>query len=103
MEFGVHLPQMTWSGEEPASLAALTRIADPADRLEFAWLTSNDHLVYARPWLDGPVALASVLQASDAAVSGSNKESGIEPAGFPNAVATMFMHVTEDRPPRSAS
>jgi len=30
------------------------------------WLTVNDHLVYGRPWLDGQVALASVIPASGA-------------------------------------
>jgi len=28
------------------------------------WLSANDHLVFGRPWLDGHVALASVLEAS---------------------------------------
>jgi alkanesulfonate monooxygenase SsuD/methylene tetrahydromethanopterin reductase-like flavin-dependent oxidoreductase (luciferase family) len=64
MEFGAHLPLMTWSSEEPASLAALVDYAHTADRLGFRWLTSNDHLVYSKPWLDGLVALASVLPAA---------------------------------------
>ena len=63
MEFGAHLPQMTWGTEEPCSLAALTEYARLANELGLTWLTSNDHLVYGRPWLDGPVALASVLPA----------------------------------------
>ena len=54
---------MTWGDEEPASLADLTAYARLADELGLVWLTSNDHLVYGRPWLDGPVALASVLPA----------------------------------------
>jgi alkanesulfonate monooxygenase SsuD/methylene tetrahydromethanopterin reductase-like flavin-dependent oxidoreductase (luciferase family) len=63
MEFGAHLPLMTWGGEEPASIAALTEYARLANQLGLTWLTSNDHIVYGRPWLDGPVALASVLPA----------------------------------------
>lgn len=63
MEFGAHLPLMTWGGEEPASLATLTEYARLADQLGLTWLTSNDHLVYRRSWLDGQVALASVLPA----------------------------------------
>ena len=63
MEFGAHLPLMTWGDEEPASLADLTAYARLANELGLVWLTSNDHLVYGRPWLDGPVALASVLPA----------------------------------------
>jgi alkanesulfonate monooxygenase SsuD/methylene tetrahydromethanopterin reductase-like flavin-dependent oxidoreductase (luciferase family) len=61
MEFGAHLPLMTWGREEPASIAVLTDYARLANQLGLTWLTSNDHLVYGRPWLDGPVALASVL------------------------------------------
>jgi alkanesulfonate monooxygenase SsuD/methylene tetrahydromethanopterin reductase-like flavin-dependent oxidoreductase (luciferase family) len=63
MEFGVHLPLLSWGREEPASLAALTEYARLAEQLGMTWLTSNDHVVYRRPWLDGPVALASVLPA----------------------------------------
>ena len=63
MEFGAHLPLMTWGDEEPASLAGLTAYARLADELGLTWITSNDHLVYGRPWLDGPVALSSVLPA----------------------------------------
>jgi alkanesulfonate monooxygenase SsuD/methylene tetrahydromethanopterin reductase-like flavin-dependent oxidoreductase (luciferase family) len=63
MEFGAHLPLLSWGREEPASLATLTEYARLGDQLGMTWLTSNDHVVYRRPWLDGPVALASVLPA----------------------------------------
>ena len=52
---------MTWGEEDPSSLADLTAYARLANELGLVWLTANDHLVYGRPWLDGPVALASVL------------------------------------------
>jgi alkanesulfonate monooxygenase SsuD/methylene tetrahydromethanopterin reductase-like flavin-dependent oxidoreductase (luciferase family) len=61
MEFGAHLPLMTWGSEEPVTLAGLIGFARRARELGFTWLTANDHLVYSKPWLDGPVALASVL------------------------------------------
>jgi alkanesulfonate monooxygenase SsuD/methylene tetrahydromethanopterin reductase-like flavin-dependent oxidoreductase (luciferase family) len=61
MEFGAHLPLMTWGNEESPSLAGLSEYARRARELGFTWLTANDHLVYAKPWLDGPAALASVL------------------------------------------
>jgi alkanesulfonate monooxygenase SsuD/methylene tetrahydromethanopterin reductase-like flavin-dependent oxidoreductase (luciferase family) len=65
MEFGAHLPQMSWEGgEEPASKAVLTDYARVSHQLGLTWLTSNDHFVYGRPWLDGLVALASVLPAN---------------------------------------
>jgi alkanesulfonate monooxygenase SsuD/methylene tetrahydromethanopterin reductase-like flavin-dependent oxidoreductase (luciferase family) len=57
---------MSWGKEEPASMARLTDYARLANQLGLTWLTSNDHLVYGRPWIDGVVALASVLPAIDA-------------------------------------
>jgi alkanesulfonate monooxygenase SsuD/methylene tetrahydromethanopterin reductase-like flavin-dependent oxidoreductase (luciferase family) len=49
-------------------MARLTDYARLANQLGLTWLTSNDHLVYGRPWIDGVVALASVLPAIDALV-----------------------------------
>jgi alkanesulfonate monooxygenase SsuD/methylene tetrahydromethanopterin reductase-like flavin-dependent oxidoreductase (luciferase family) len=57
---------MSWGDEEPASISNLIDYALLAERSGLAWLTSNDHLVYGRPWLDGPVALSSVLTAISA-------------------------------------
>jgi alkanesulfonate monooxygenase SsuD/methylene tetrahydromethanopterin reductase-like flavin-dependent oxidoreductase (luciferase family) len=61
LEFGAHLPLLSWGSDRPASLSALTGYARLASQLGFTWLTANDHVAYGRPWLDGPVALASVL------------------------------------------
>jgi alkanesulfonate monooxygenase SsuD/methylene tetrahydromethanopterin reductase-like flavin-dependent oxidoreductase (luciferase family) len=60
MEFGVHLPQISWE-DEPLALDRLIAVATAADRLGFGTISANDHLVYGRPWLDGPSALATVL------------------------------------------
>jgi alkanesulfonate monooxygenase SsuD/methylene tetrahydromethanopterin reductase-like flavin-dependent oxidoreductase (luciferase family) len=38
--------------------------ASAARDLGYAWLTANDHLVFPRPWLDGPTALAAVIDCS---------------------------------------
>ena len=65
MEFGVHLPQISWE-EEPLTLDRLIGVATAATRLGFGTLSANDHLVYGRPWLDGPSALAAVLAAAPA-------------------------------------
>lgn len=63
MEFGVHLPQIAW-GDDPVTLDRLITFATTAERLGFGTLTANDHLVYGRPWLDGPTALAAVMAAA---------------------------------------
>ena len=67
MEFGVHLPQIGWQDQEPAGLDRLIAVATAAERLGFGTITANDHLVYGRPWLDGPTALAAVLAAAPTA------------------------------------
>ena len=63
MEIGVHLPQISWEGE-PLSLDRLISAAAVAERLGFGTIAANDHLVYGRPWLDGPLAIAAVLGAA---------------------------------------
>jgi alkanesulfonate monooxygenase SsuD/methylene tetrahydromethanopterin reductase-like flavin-dependent oxidoreductase (luciferase family) len=60
MQFGVHLPLLEFGGEGQ-SLARLEHAADAARECGFAGLAANDHFVFARPWLDGPTALAAVL------------------------------------------
>ena len=64
MEFGVHLPQIGWQGQEAAGLDRLIVVTTAAERLGFGTITAHDHLVYGRPWLDGPTALAAVLAAA---------------------------------------
>ncbi len=135
MDYGVHLPLIGFGGEPP-SLRQLTRYAETAERLGFAALSANDHLLFPRPWLDGPTVLSSVLAAtgrmdlmttvalpvvrgpmalakSMAAIDilsggrlivgvgpGSSARdyaaAGKDPDHFPNAIATMFFHITED-------
>ena len=63
MQFGVHLPQISWE-DEPLGLDRLIAVATAAERLGFGTISANDHLVYGRPWLDGPLALAAVLTAA---------------------------------------
>ncbi len=60
MEFGVHLPTMAF-GEQTFSLSELVNSAETAERLGFTTLCANDHLIYSGPWLDGLIALASIL------------------------------------------
>ena len=63
MELGVHLPLMQF-GEEPLSLERLNATVDAARGCGFAAVAANDHLVFQTPWLDGPTALAGVVERS---------------------------------------
>jgi alkanesulfonate monooxygenase SsuD/methylene tetrahydromethanopterin reductase-like flavin-dependent oxidoreductase (luciferase family) len=60
MEFGAHLPQIEFDGAR-LTLADLRGYARRAAALEYRFLCANDHLLFGRPWLDGPTALASVI------------------------------------------
>ena len=60
MEFGVHLPLISFTGEQ-RSLNDLIAVVRTADDLGYTHVCANDHLVFARPWLDGPTALAAIL------------------------------------------
>src|SRR4051812_17366429 len=62
MEYGAHLPLIDF-GASP-SLRGLKDYARAAGDLGYRWLCANDHLTFARPWLDGPTALAAVLDES---------------------------------------
>jgi alkanesulfonate monooxygenase SsuD/methylene tetrahydromethanopterin reductase-like flavin-dependent oxidoreductase (luciferase family) len=63
MDYGVHLPLIGFS-ERPPSLRRLVEYSETAEELGFAALSANDHLLFSRPWLDGPTALSAVLSAT---------------------------------------
>jgi alkanesulfonate monooxygenase SsuD/methylene tetrahydromethanopterin reductase-like flavin-dependent oxidoreductase (luciferase family) len=48
-------------GGNPYTLDHLITYAETGQQLGFSALAANDHLVFSRPWLDGPTALATVL------------------------------------------
>ncbi len=63
MQYGAHLPliDLDGSGWQPSVLASY---ASTASELGYRYLTANDHLTFSRPWLDGLVALSSVVGCS---------------------------------------
>ncbi len=63
MDFGAHLPLMDFGGN-PYTLDHLVAYTRAAAELGFVALSVNDHMVFSVPWLDGPVALAAVMEHS---------------------------------------
>jgi alkanesulfonate monooxygenase SsuD/methylene tetrahydromethanopterin reductase-like flavin-dependent oxidoreductase (luciferase family) len=63
MDLGLHLPLMQFEGEA-LSPRRLVDAVDAARECGFAAVSANDHFVFSRPWLDGPTALASVIERS---------------------------------------
>ena len=60
MDYGVHLPLIDFDGE-PFTLDRLSIYTETAERLGYSAISANDHMVFSKPWLDGPTALASVI------------------------------------------
>jgi len=63
IDYGAHLPLIEFDGRR-RTLADLRDYARLAAALQYRFLCANDHLVFARPWLDGPTALAGVIEVS---------------------------------------
>jgi alkanesulfonate monooxygenase SsuD/methylene tetrahydromethanopterin reductase-like flavin-dependent oxidoreductase (luciferase family) len=63
VEYGAHLPLIDLTATR--SLPALKAYARAAAALGFRYLCANDHLLFSRPWLDGPTALAALIDESD--------------------------------------
>jgi len=60
VDYGAHLPLMAMDGQ-PWTLDRLLEYARTAENEDFQAISAKDHLVFGRPWLDGPTALAAVL------------------------------------------
>ena len=63
MDYGAHLPLIEFDGAR-RTLADLRAYARCAAALDYRYLCANDHLLFGRPWLDGPTALAATIEAS---------------------------------------
>src|SRR6476660_10378164 len=62
VQFGAHLPLIDFGTR--VSLSGLKAYARTAADIGYGYLCANDHLLFARPWLDGPTALAAVIAES---------------------------------------
>jgi alkanesulfonate monooxygenase SsuD/methylene tetrahydromethanopterin reductase-like flavin-dependent oxidoreductase (luciferase family) len=62
VEYGAHLPLIELGASR--SLPALKAYVRAAAGLGYRHLCANDHLVFGWPWLDGPTALAAVVEES---------------------------------------
>lgn len=60
MELGAHLPLADF-GDGSLSIGELRDYVRTARDYAYTILSANDHLVWRRPWLDGPTALAAVV------------------------------------------
>jgi probable F420-dependent oxidoreductase len=64
VDYGAHLP-LIGLNRRPWTLHRLLEYAQIVESVGFHALSANDHLVFPRPWLDGPTALAAVLSATE--------------------------------------
>ena len=63
MRVGAHLP-LADLGDGPPTGEELRAYTHCARDLGYSTLAANDHLVWGKPWLDGPTTLASVISAA---------------------------------------
>jgi alkanesulfonate monooxygenase SsuD/methylene tetrahydromethanopterin reductase-like flavin-dependent oxidoreductase (luciferase family) len=63
LDYGAHLPVVDF-GNRNFSLERLSAYVKTARELGFRGISTNDHLISHRPWLDAPTALASILSES---------------------------------------
>jgi alkanesulfonate monooxygenase SsuD/methylene tetrahydromethanopterin reductase-like flavin-dependent oxidoreductase (luciferase family) len=71
LDFGAHLPVVDFA-DQGFSLERLSAYVQTARDLGFKAISTNDHLIYSRPWIDAPTALAAILaQSGDMAVGTS--------------------------------
>ena len=61
MDLGVHLPLIDFGDGLLRRTELHAYVATAAD-LGYSTIAANDHLVWQRPWLDGPTTLTSVLE-----------------------------------------
>jgi alkanesulfonate monooxygenase SsuD/methylene tetrahydromethanopterin reductase-like flavin-dependent oxidoreductase (luciferase family) len=70
LDYGAHLPVIDF-GFRKFSLDWLSAYVRTARDLGFKAVLANDHLIYSRPWLDAPTALAAILSHSGNMAVGS--------------------------------
>jgi alkanesulfonate monooxygenase SsuD/methylene tetrahydromethanopterin reductase-like flavin-dependent oxidoreductase (luciferase family) len=68
VELGAHLPLIDFDGR-PRTAGDLSGFARRAAALGYRYLCANDHLLFARPWLDGPLALAAAEASGDMTIA----------------------------------
>jgi len=71
MDYGAHLPVVDF-GNQRFSLERLSAYVQTARDLGFKAVSTNDHLISARPWLDAPTALAAILSHSGTMAVGTS-------------------------------
>lgn len=62
MQTAVHLPQFDLTGDRRPGIGQVLEVAQAARDLGFSAVSANDHLAFARPWMDGPTMLAAVAR-----------------------------------------
>jgi alkanesulfonate monooxygenase SsuD/methylene tetrahydromethanopterin reductase-like flavin-dependent oxidoreductase (luciferase family) len=61
MQLGAHLPLIDFNGRGYDN-RLIGSFTDAAREIGFTALASNDHITFQRPWLDGIVALSSIIE-----------------------------------------
>jgi alkanesulfonate monooxygenase SsuD/methylene tetrahydromethanopterin reductase-like flavin-dependent oxidoreductase (luciferase family) len=60
LQLAAHLPLVQFDGS-PISRERILDTATTAAELDFWGISANDHVIFSRPWIDGPSALAMAI------------------------------------------
>jgi alkanesulfonate monooxygenase SsuD/methylene tetrahydromethanopterin reductase-like flavin-dependent oxidoreductase (luciferase family) len=60
LQLAAHLPLIQFD-DVPVTRARILEAAGTAARLDLWGLSANDHVIFSRPWVDGPTALAMAI------------------------------------------
>jgi alkanesulfonate monooxygenase SsuD/methylene tetrahydromethanopterin reductase-like flavin-dependent oxidoreductase (luciferase family) len=60
LQLAAHLPLIQFD-EPPITRGRILETAETAARLDFWGISANDHVIFSRPWIDGPTALAMTI------------------------------------------
>jgi alkanesulfonate monooxygenase SsuD/methylene tetrahydromethanopterin reductase-like flavin-dependent oxidoreductase (luciferase family) len=63
LELAAHLPLVQFD-RSPVTRARILGTVSAAERLGFWGVSANDHVIFSRPWMDGPTALAMAIPGS---------------------------------------
>lgn len=64
LQLAAHLPLIPFD-RSPITRERILETVAAAARLDFWGISSNDHLIFSRPWIDGPTALAMSIPYSE--------------------------------------
>jgi alkanesulfonate monooxygenase SsuD/methylene tetrahydromethanopterin reductase-like flavin-dependent oxidoreductase (luciferase family) len=95
VDYGAHLPVIDF-GFHKFSFEWLSAYVRTARDLGFKAISTNDHLIHSRPWLDAPTALAAIVSDSGNMAVGTSVILAVVRGPVPMAKALAAIDILSD-------